>query len=105
MFRLAIAALLSVMLAAPLAAQEASDAPPPPDRSATGGYKDAYKDTYKNRRKGGLGLGFFIAKTLLEATGARIRIENRQWGASIRQRGASVTAAWPVSAVEAEPIT
>ena len=37
MFRLAIAALLSVMLAAPLAAQEASDAPPPPDRSATGG--------------------------------------------------------------------
>ena len=76
-----------------------------PARSAPSGYKDASKDTYKGGRKGGLGLGFFIAKTLLEATGARIRIENRQWGASIRQRGASVTAAWPVSAVAAEPIT
>ena len=70
-------------------------------RGASGGYRDASK----GGRKGGLGLGFFIAKTLLEATGARIRIENRQWGASLRQRGASVTAAWPVSAVAAEPIT
>lgn len=31
--------------------------------------------------KSGLGLGFFIAKTLLEATGARIEFGNRDWGA------------------------
>jgi len=55
------------------------------------------------RRKQGLGLGFFIAKTLLEGTGARIRIENRQWSQSPFRTGASVTAEWPVSAVAAEP--
>lgn len=38
------------------------------------------------RRKQGLGLGFFIAKTLLEATGAHIRIENRHWGQKPRKK-------------------
>ena len=56
------------------------------------------------RRKGGLGLGFFIAKTLLEATGADIRIENRQWAQTPSRRGASVTAMWPVAAVAADPL-
>lgn len=56
------------------------------------------------RRKQGLGLGFFIAKTLLEATGAAIRIENRRWGAEKSQTGASVMASWPVSNVAAEPL-
>lgn len=55
-------------------------------------------------RKSGMGLGFFIAKTLLEGTGADIRVENRQWGDKPEQCGASVEARWPVSAVSASPI-
>ncbi len=49
---------------------------------------------------GGLGLGFFIAKTLLERTGANIAFDNRPWpGGS--ENGAWVAARWPRSAVEA----
>ena len=66
--------------------------------SARSGYSGA------GERKGGMGLGFFIAKTLLEGTGAQIHFENRQWGQPPAQHGASVTAQWPVSTIMADPI-
>jgi two-component system sensor histidine kinase RegB len=43
-----------------------------------------------------LGLGFFIAKTLLERSGAAVTLENRQWP----QRGAVVRITWPREAFE-----
>ncbi len=43
----------------------------------------------------GLGLGFFIAKTLLERTGATLEVQNRPLPA----RGAQVRISWPRSAV------
>jgi two-component system sensor histidine kinase RegB len=46
---------------------------------------------------GGLGLGFFISKTLLERTGAKLEVRNRR----SPQRGALVRAVWPRSAIEA----
>lgn len=46
---------------------------------------------------GGLGLGFFIAKTLLERTGARVAITNR--GAP--QTGAVIAVRWPRAAMDA----
>ena len=49
---------------------------------------------------GGLGLGFFIAKTLLERTGAKIDVKNQP---SPRQ-GAIVRARWPRLAIEAPPL-
>ena len=39
----------------------------------------------------GLGLGFFIAKTLLERSGATVSLANRTGGRS----GAIVTVSWP----------
>jgi two-component system sensor histidine kinase RegB len=52
----------------------------------------------KRRAKngGGLGLGLFIAKTLLERSGARIAMRNASGGA----RGAEITIVWPRSAFE-----
>ena len=44
----------------------------------------------------GLGLGFFIAKTLLERSGARLSLDNRQKPLT----GAVVTITWPRSAFE-----
>ncbi|MGZ5917194.1 MAG: hypothetical protein ACXWJ4_07700, partial [Methyloceanibacter sp.] len=38
----------------------------------------------------GMGLGFFIAKTLLERSGARIELANR----AVPARGATVTVIW-----------
>ncbi|MGE0594743.1 MAG: ActS/PrrB/RegB family redox-sensitive histidine kinase [Hyphomonadaceae bacterium] len=49
---------------------------------------------------GGLGLGFFIAKTLLERTGAKVEVRNRPAPAS----GAIVRARWPRAAIEAQPL-
>ncbi len=46
---------------------------------------------------GGLGLGFFISKTLLERTGATLTTRNRRLPA----HGATVSARWPRSAIEA----
>jgi two-component system sensor histidine kinase RegB len=43
----------------------------------------------------GMGLGFFIAKTLLERTGATVAFRNG------RRRGAIVTARWPRNSIEA----
>ncbi len=46
----------------------------------------------------GMGLGFFIAKTLIERTGARLEYGNGKTG------GAVVAARWPRDSVEAPPI-
>lgn len=46
----------------------------------------------------GMGLGFFIAKTLLERTKARVEIANRDDG----RPGALVTVVWPREAIEAD---
>ncbi|WP_425410810.1 ActS/PrrB/RegB family redox-sensitive histidine kinase [Hyphococcus sp.] len=49
--------------------------------------------------KSGLGLGFFISKTLLEATGARITFENRRWGEPGQAySGARVCVEWDLNA-------
>jgi two-component system sensor histidine kinase RegB len=45
----------------------------------------------------GLGLGFFIAKTLLERSGATVSLENR----AFPQRGAIVTVRWSRADFEA----
>ena len=47
---------------------------------------------------GGLGLGVFIAKTLLERTGARLDLANRELPAS----GATVTITWPQRRMDGE---
>jgi two-component system, sensor histidine kinase RegB len=49
---------------------------------------------------GGLGLGFFIAKTLLERTGARVEARNR----TPPKVGAVVRAVWKRASIEAAPI-
>jgi two-component system sensor histidine kinase RegB len=49
------------------------------------------------QRGGGLGLGFFIACTLLERTGARVTPYNRQPPA----KGAVVRIVWPRRTIEA----
>jgi two-component system sensor histidine kinase RegB len=48
-------------------------------------------------RGGGLGLGFFIAKTLMERTGAKVEHRNR----TPPRSGAVVRAVWPRQAIEA----
>lgn len=50
-------------------------------------------------KKGGLGLGFFIAKTLLERTGASILFDNRPWEDRPEIVGAWVAVRWPRAAV------
>lgn len=50
-------------------------------------------------KTGGLGLGFFIAKTLLERTGATIAFDNRHWDEDAAQSGAWVAVRWPKSAI------
>lgn len=50
----------------------------------------------ESERAGGLGLGFFIAKTLLERTGARLILDNRR----SPERGAVVTVSWPRAAMD-----
>ncbi len=57
---------------------------------------EPYVTTRRGRKSeavepGGLGLGIFIAKTLLERSGAQIRLENRR----PPHRGAMVTVDWP----------
>ena len=49
-----------------------------------------------NTEAGGLGLGFFIAKTLLERTGAKLFIENRP----PPEHGAVIRVNWPRAAIE-----
>ncbi|MFZ4070248.1 MAG: ActS/PrrB/RegB family redox-sensitive histidine kinase [Caulobacterales bacterium] len=52
------------------------------------------------QKAGGLGLGFFIAKTLLERSGARFEAQNK----IIPLQGAVIRATWPRSAIEAAPL-
>jgi two-component system sensor histidine kinase RegB len=51
---------------------------------------------HDTRAGSGLGLGFFIAKTLLERSGARLALENR----TAPERGAVVRITWPRPAFE-----
>lgn len=51
----------------------------------------------KEGAAGGLGLGFFIAKTLLERTGAKLEMRNRK----PPNEGAVVKVGWPRSSIEA----
>lgn len=51
-----------------------------------------------NHPGGGLGLGVFIAKTLLERTGARLSMENR----APPETGAIVRITWPRTSIEAQ---
>jgi two-component system sensor histidine kinase RegB len=53
----------------------------------------------RSARTGGMGLGFFIAKSLLEGSGAEVSWSNRESG------GARVAAAWPLPEVVAAPIS
>ena len=53
----------------------------------------------KDERAGGLGLGLFIAKTLLERSGAKLTFANR----SGEKPGARVTVDWPRARMEAKP--
>ncbi len=55
---------------------------------------DPYVST--RRHRGGMGLGVFISKTLLERTGANIRFDNQR-----NSQGAVVTIAWPRAEIEA----
>jgi two-component system sensor histidine kinase RegB len=52
----------------------------------------------KEGEPAGLGLGFFIAKTLLERSGATVALENREWPGS----GAVVTISWPRAVFESQ---
>lgn len=52
------------------------------------------------RRKKGMGLGFFISKTLLERTGAEIAFDNLTWRDASGVTGAWVSVKWPLNAVE-----
>jgi two-component system sensor histidine kinase RegB len=54
----------------------------------------------KNDGKGGLGLGFFIAKTLLERTGGQVEVGNRGDG-----RGAWVMVSWELAGLVEKPIS
>jgi two-component system sensor histidine kinase RegB len=54
-------------------------------------------DAQSERGSGGLGLGVFIARTLLERTGAKVTFTNR----AFPDHGAVVTIAWPRSRFEA----
>ena len=64
--------------------------------TARGRLKDARSDD--GTRAGGLGLGFFIAKTLLERTGARLYFDNRR----VPAHGAVITVAWPRPVMDQE---
>ncbi|MEX0645724.1 MAG: ActS/PrrB/RegB family redox-sensitive histidine kinase [Parvularculaceae bacterium] len=56
-------------------------------------------------RKSGMGLGFFIAKTLLERAGAKIAFDNRRWTDGSGAEGAWVSASWPIASLAAEPVS
>jgi two-component system sensor histidine kinase RegB len=51
-------------------------------------------DSGDDNRQEGMGLGFFIAKTLIERTGGRTAVKNRPGG------GAMVTLSWPRGAID-----
>ena len=63
----------------------------PVRRSPAGGVLDPASGEQE-----GMGLGFFIAKTLIEQTGGTVSARNRMGG------GAAVTASWPRGAIDGE---
>ena len=79
--------------------------PYPRERAAKGGAKPGGKAGLSSKPglspKAGLGLGFFIAKTLLERTGARLTYGNRKGGDAAR--GAFVEVVWPVANLARRP--
>jgi two-component system, sensor histidine kinase RegB len=64
--------------------------------TSRGSRADAGSIALAGREKGGLGLGFFIAKTLLERSGATLDFKNR----AFPERGAVVRVHWPRSEFE-----
>ena len=58
----------------------------------------ARRESRDQRSGGGLGLGLFIAVTLLQRSGAAVKIENRP------QKGAVASIVWPRAAYTAEPV-
>ncbi len=64
-----------------------------PRSAARDGHADEPDEAHE-----GMGLGFFIAKTLLERTKAKVEIAHRQDG----KMGAQVTVTWPREAIEAD---
>ncbi len=56
--------------------------------------KGGLAETGADGKQEGMGLGFFIAKTLIERTGGRVTPKNRTGG------GAMVTASWPRGAID-----
>ena len=50
-----------------------------------------------------MGLGLFIAKTLLERSGAELSFSNRTSNETGHNRGAVVEARWPRATLEASP--
>jgi two-component system sensor histidine kinase RegB len=55
----------------------------------------------KDGAPSGLGLGFFIAKTLLERSGATVTLDNRAWP----EHGAIVKVSWPRGTFEATQLS
>lgn len=53
-------------------------------------------------KKDGMGLGFFIAKTLLERTGAKIVFDNLEWDDGAGGAGAWVEVSWPAPILSEE---
>ena len=53
----------------------------------------------RNRGKSGMGLGFFIAKTLLEHTGGTVVFDNINAAQSTGPQGAEVCVEWPLGAL------
>jgi two-component system sensor histidine kinase RegB len=56
-------------------------------------------------QKSGMGLGFFIAKTLLERSGAAIAFDNAPWKSVAATSGAWVSMTWPLARVTAPGAT
>ncbi len=61
------------------------------------GYDDAADESAETGKHPGMGLGLFIAKTLLQRSGASVHLANR----SMPDHGASITVRWPRGSVEA----
>ena len=84
-----------------LAAQIAAAAMPKAARR-TGRSKEAAPPETVSPSQGGMGLGFFIARTLLERTGGKVSIGNGPANRS-RARGARVSVRWPREVLEPGP--
>jgi two-component system sensor histidine kinase RegB len=86
-------------LAAQIAASVAAAAPGRKGKKAAGAAPAAEKIAPS---QGGMGLGFFIARTLLERTGGRVSVGAGDGGKG-QPRGARVAIRWPRPALEVSP--